>query len=253
MVPENTSSFLLCSSSILSSMVSVVMKRIARTSFVCPIRCALWIACISTAGFHQGSSRNTCEASCRFSPSPPAFSDMRIAATLGSSLKAPRTLILCFTDRLPASLTVFRPSLFSRHSTISSMPVYWENTMALFVLQSLRMSLMCVTRASTLVLLANSSTLTRFMRLVRPMLNSLPPFALWTIFLMGALQMGHALAPALPCLSFFAHAMHVYMCPQSRRSASMGLSRHKMQAFSEALSPPRIFNFRKSIVTVRES
>jgi hypothetical protein len=38
---------------LLSSMESVVQKRMASTALVCPIRWALWIACISTAGFHH--------------------------------------------------------------------------------------------------------------------------------------------------------------------------------------------------------
>ena len=44
---------------LLSSMESIVQKRIASTALVWPILCARWIACISTAGFHHGSHRNT--------------------------------------------------------------------------------------------------------------------------------------------------------------------------------------------------
>lgn len=35
------------------------------------------IACASTAGFHQGSSRNTYSAAVRFNPWPPAFKLIR--------------------------------------------------------------------------------------------------------------------------------------------------------------------------------
>jgi hypothetical protein len=44
---------------LLSSIESVVQNRIASTALVWPILCARCIACISTAGFHQGSSKNT--------------------------------------------------------------------------------------------------------------------------------------------------------------------------------------------------
>src|SRR5438270_697570 len=41
------------------------------------MRCARSMAWASTAGFHQGSSRNTYSAAVRFSPSPPAFKLIR--------------------------------------------------------------------------------------------------------------------------------------------------------------------------------
>jgi hypothetical protein len=85
------------------------------------MRCARWMACISTAGFHHGSIRKTCDAICRLRPceckipykspcstqhcvqnrtrhalvygitSPPALSDSRMISTFGFVLKASST------------------------------------------------------------------------------------------------------------------------------------------------------------------
>lgn len=48
-----------CSSITFSSTVSRAIRRWAKTCLVWPMRCVRSIACSSTAGFHQGSSRNT--------------------------------------------------------------------------------------------------------------------------------------------------------------------------------------------------
>ena len=52
MVPSNTKAFFVWSSSILSSIESFVIKRMAVTGFFWPRRWLLQMACISTAGFH---------------------------------------------------------------------------------------------------------------------------------------------------------------------------------------------------------
>ena len=51
------------------------------------MRCVRSMACASTAGFHQGSSRNTYSAAVRFSPSPPAFRLIRNSAHRGVVLE----------------------------------------------------------------------------------------------------------------------------------------------------------------------
>ena len=57
MVPSNTKAFFVWSSSILSSIESFVIKRIAVTGFFWPRRWLLQMACISTAGFHPESEK----------------------------------------------------------------------------------------------------------------------------------------------------------------------------------------------------
>ena len=52
------------------------------------MRCARSIACASTAGFHQGSSRKTYSAAVRFSPRPPAFRLIRNSPAAGIGLEA---------------------------------------------------------------------------------------------------------------------------------------------------------------------
>mmetsp|Transcript_15251 Transcript_15251/g.65311 ORF Transcript_15251/g.65311 Transcript_15251/m.65311 type:complete len:260 (+) Transcript_15251:202-981(+) len=132
MHPSKTSAFFFCRSNILSSMVSAVQNRVAITGRVCPIRCARITACISTAGFHQGSSTKTRFAVCRFKPSPPDLRLIRITVTLGSSRNARRFAARCVTGMEPSSLAITKFSFFKRHSTISIMFVYWLKTMALF-------------------------------------------------------------------------------------------------------------------------
>mmetsp|Transcript_13524 Transcript_13524/g.49204 ORF Transcript_13524/g.49204 Transcript_13524/m.49204 type:complete len:203 (+) Transcript_13524:223-831(+) len=153
MAPSNTSCFFSCSCSMRSSIVPFVINRTAVTGLVWPMRWARWIACISTAGFHHGSSTKTRVATCKLRPSPPALSDMRMTCTLGSRLKASMAARRWLIGMEPSSMTSLMPSLLSRHSTISSIRVYWENTMALLVLSSLSMSMMPLASASTFELL----------------------------------------------------------------------------------------------------
>src|SRR5215472_6931963 len=58
-----------------SSTVSAATSRYTITGRSWPIRCARSAAWSSTAGFHQGSSRNTWSAWVRFKPVPPARSE----------------------------------------------------------------------------------------------------------------------------------------------------------------------------------
>ena len=52
------------------------------------MRCVRSIACISTAGFHHGSSRKTYSAAVRFSPTPPALRLIRKSGHAGVALEA---------------------------------------------------------------------------------------------------------------------------------------------------------------------
>merc|ERR1712124_228085 len=110
--------------SMVGSLADVVTKRVATTFFAWPMRCARWIACISTAGFHHGSSRYTRDASCRFKPSPPALSESKIAAIDASLLKRARTLLRSARGMSPVSLTTRCPPNLNRHSMRSSIVLY---------------------------------------------------------------------------------------------------------------------------------
>ena len=95
------------------------------------MRCARMTACISTAGFHQGSSTKTWFAACKFKPSPPDLRLIKMTLTLGSSRNACKFAARCATGMEPRSLLMVNFAFFKRHSTISIMAVYCENTIAL--------------------------------------------------------------------------------------------------------------------------
>ena len=50
-----------------------VMNFLTYIYFFCPILCTRPIACISTAGFHQGSMKNILFAVYKFKPTEPVF------------------------------------------------------------------------------------------------------------------------------------------------------------------------------------
>mmetsp|Transcript_24318 Transcript_24318/g.43931 ORF Transcript_24318/g.43931 Transcript_24318/m.43931 type:complete len:230 (-) Transcript_24318:2807-3496(-) len=126
------------------------------------------MACISTAGFHQGSSMNTLVATCRFRPSPPAFREIRITLTLSSSRKALSMACRIEMGSDPISMTVLIPARFSRQSTMCSMLAYWEKMMDLASGVSVLIRCSSSTSRSTLVLEANCSRLTFCRMLLRP-------------------------------------------------------------------------------------
>mmetsp|Transcript_53315 Transcript_53315/g.105733 ORF Transcript_53315/g.105733 Transcript_53315/m.105733 type:complete len:260 (-) Transcript_53315:137-916(-) len=162
MVPSNTSCFFSCSCSIFSSTLSLVMNLVACTALSWPMRYARCTACISTAGFHHGSNRNTWLASWRFSPSPPAFRDMRITLMAGLALNAASTDLLSDKGMSPISFTTSTPlSPRSRHSTRSSMVRYWLNTMALSVGSALTRASTALATASTLELVCHEAMSSR--------------------------------------------------------------------------------------------
>mmetsp|Transcript_129787 Transcript_129787/g.277008 ORF Transcript_129787/g.277008 Transcript_129787/m.277008 type:complete len:348 (+) Transcript_129787:170-1213(+) len=173
MEASKTSCFFSCSFTIFSSTVSVVMKRTARTSFVWPIRWARWMACISPAGFHQGSSRKTWLATCKLRPSPPAFREIRITLSEGSVLKAASASSRACIVMPPLKMTHEMPSRFNRNSTSSSIAPNWEKMMALSVGSLRIIFFVSSTSASILVLLWKSWALTFCMM---PFAPSFAPF-----------------------------------------------------------------------------
>ena len=66
---------------------------------------------------HHGSNRKTCDAHCRFRPSPPARRESSIISTSGLVLKAWRTEVRIVIGMEPTSLTCLKPAFFNRHST----------------------------------------------------------------------------------------------------------------------------------------
>mmetsp|Transcript_64155 Transcript_64155/g.167912 ORF Transcript_64155/g.167912 Transcript_64155/m.167912 type:complete len:377 (-) Transcript_64155:724-1854(-) len=170
MAPSKTSCFFSWRAKIFSSTVPSVMNRTARTSRVCPIRWARWIACISQAGFHHGSRRNTWFAIWRFRPSPPAFREMRMIFRVGSVLKATSESFRAWMDMPPRNTTHAMPARFSRNSTSSSMPPNCEKTMALALASLASIFLSSSMSASILVLLWNSAALTFCMMFFFPIL-----------------------------------------------------------------------------------
>mmetsp|Transcript_63580 Transcript_63580/g.151664 ORF Transcript_63580/g.151664 Transcript_63580/m.151664 type:complete len:319 (-) Transcript_63580:2746-3702(-) len=160
MVESKTSCFFSCSWMIFSSMVLAVMKRTAFTSRVCPILCARWMACSSHAGFHQGSSKKTWFAICKFKPSPPAFREIKMTFSVGSLLKATKASCRACIVMPPRKTTQEIPAFFKRNSTSSNMMPNCEKTIALEVLSPLIIFCTSSSKASTLVLLWNSDALT---------------------------------------------------------------------------------------------
>ena len=79
--------FSLCNAIILSSTPPLTHILATSTSFVCPRRCTLSTACISTASFHQRSQQTTRLAHVKFNPTPPALILVNITGTCGSFRK----------------------------------------------------------------------------------------------------------------------------------------------------------------------
>mmetsp|Transcript_81526 Transcript_81526/g.253110 ORF Transcript_81526/g.253110 Transcript_81526/m.253110 type:complete len:204 (+) Transcript_81526:138-749(+) len=174
MQASKTSCFFSCSCTIFSSIVPLVMKRMARTSRVWPMRCARWMAWSSHAGFHQGSSKKTWLATWRFRPSPPAFSEMRIILMLGSVLKAAMASSRACMVMPPRKTMQEMPALLRRNSTSSSMAPNWEKTRPLALLSDAIIFLTSSTSASILVLLLKSAGLTFCMMFLFPIFTGMP-------------------------------------------------------------------------------
>mmetsp|Transcript_9360 Transcript_9360/g.29838 ORF Transcript_9360/g.29838 Transcript_9360/m.29838 type:complete len:228 (-) Transcript_9360:1373-2056(-) len=215
MVPSKTSLFFSWSSNIFSSMESLVMKRIAVTDLVWPMRWARWTACISTAGFHQGSSKKTCVASCKLRPSPPALSERRMTAIEGSDLKRSRTVLRSTTGMSPMSLTTRRPASRRRHSTMSRQVRYWEKTMALASASAPRIATMASCTASTLVEACHLERSTRWRIESRPSLEPLPTLSTEATRLIGSRHMGHRNWTCGLLRIFSMHSPHATVWPQS--------------------------------------
>mmetsp|Transcript_91540 Transcript_91540/g.232920 ORF Transcript_91540/g.232920 Transcript_91540/m.232920 type:complete len:305 (-) Transcript_91540:1406-2320(-) len=148
------------------------MNLTARTSRVCPMRCARWMACISQAGFHHGSRRKTWLATCKFRPSPPALSEIRMILREVSVLKAVSESARACMVMPPRSTTQARPARFSRNSTNSSIAPNWEKTMHLLVTWPCIIFWISSSTASILVLLWNSDALIFCKMVLLPMPDS---------------------------------------------------------------------------------
>mmetsp|Transcript_58394 Transcript_58394/g.136795 ORF Transcript_58394/g.136795 Transcript_58394/m.136795 type:complete len:252 (-) Transcript_58394:251-1006(-) len=158
-VQSKTVCFFSWSSMIFSSMVLAATKRVARTGRACPMRCALWMAWASAAGFHQGSIRKMWSAACKLSPSPPAFKEISKTLRVGSVWKDTMMLFLETIGMEPNTVAAEIPSRLRRHSISSKKRLNCEKTRALLL-----GSLACIfwiswRRASTFVLLWNSEVL----------------------------------------------------------------------------------------------
>mmetsp|Transcript_4356 Transcript_4356/g.10154 ORF Transcript_4356/g.10154 Transcript_4356/m.10154 type:complete len:205 (+) Transcript_4356:237-851(+) len=191
---------------IFSSIVPFMMKRVARTCLRWPMRCARWMACNSEAGFHHGSMRKMWSAACKFSPSPPAFSEIRSTLRLGSVWKAIIMLFLACTGMLPRSFAQLTPSRFMRHSMSSRKSVNCEKTSALLVLSAAIMPFTSCISASILVELLNSAVLIFCMMLLFfTLLEGTAPGVVASssspsvLMLSGAKQTGQPMPPPASC------------------------------------------------------
>src|SRR3989442_1314132 len=106
------------------------------------------MACASTAGFHQGSRRNTFSAAVKLRPSPPAFRLTRKSRHSGSVWK--RVTRAARSRVLPSRYSYGTPSRSSRARTMASRLVNCEKTSALW--PSSRTSASCGRRTSSLAL-----------------------------------------------------------------------------------------------------
>mmetsp|Transcript_63849 Transcript_63849/g.164338 ORF Transcript_63849/g.164338 Transcript_63849/m.164338 type:complete len:302 (-) Transcript_63849:743-1648(-) len=105
------------------------------TSRVWPMRCTRWMACSSTAGFHQRSSMYRREAATRLRPTPPALSETSSTrpdaapSTYGSESHA---TFACRWSRLrePLNCCEGMPSASSALPTRSRKDVHCEKTTA---------------------------------------------------------------------------------------------------------------------------
>ena len=93
--------FSVFNSNILVSIDLSIMNRTISTSLFCPILCTLSIACYSTAGFHQGSIKNTLFAATKLSPTPAVFKDTKNILTEGSYWNAFTIFVLYLWVLLP--------------------------------------------------------------------------------------------------------------------------------------------------------
>mmetsp|Transcript_54950 Transcript_54950/g.87251 ORF Transcript_54950/g.87251 Transcript_54950/m.87251 type:complete len:209 (+) Transcript_54950:22-648(+) len=170
-VQSKTVCFFSWSSMIFSSMVSAATKRNAFTGRVWPIRWALWMACSSAAGFHQGSIRKIWLAACRLRPSPPALREISKTLRLGSVWNDTMMLFLATMGILPSTVAAEMPSRFRRHSMSSKKRVNCEKTKALLPESADSIFLISCRRASIFVELRNSDVLIFCMMLLRPLLE----------------------------------------------------------------------------------
>ena len=99
----NRSLFCWWRSMILSSIVSLHINLTTSTLFFYPILWTLSIACSSTAGFHQGSTKNAWLATVRLRPTPPAFREIRKTFICLLNLNSSSTSALFFWGILPSS------------------------------------------------------------------------------------------------------------------------------------------------------
>mmetsp|Transcript_5523 Transcript_5523/g.15323 ORF Transcript_5523/g.15323 Transcript_5523/m.15323 type:complete len:245 (+) Transcript_5523:327-1061(+) len=122
----------------------------------------------SQAGFHQGSSMKTWLATCKFSPSPPAFSEIRMIFIEGSVLKAVRASSRACMVIPPRKTRHEMPALFRRNSTSSSIAPNCEKIKPL-ALGSLSIIFWTSSQsASIFVLLLKSDGLTFCMMFLLP-------------------------------------------------------------------------------------
>mmetsp|Transcript_1763 Transcript_1763/g.5012 ORF Transcript_1763/g.5012 Transcript_1763/m.5012 type:complete len:266 (+) Transcript_1763:139-936(+) len=150
-VPSKTRRFLSWSFTMRSSMVSSMMKRVAKMGLCWPMRCVRSMACSSAAGFHQGSMMKTWLALTRLSATPPALRLMRSTLQSGSSRNLSSTCLRWETLRCPESTTTPMCSSRRRYSHRSRKFTYCENTSALPVESCSSISRRACTSASIFV------------------------------------------------------------------------------------------------------
>lgn len=95
------------------------------TGLFWPIRCTLSIACSSTAGFHQGSIRNTLLAATKLRPTPAVFKETRKICTFGSYWNDLTILVRYLWVLLPSIRTYLNLFFLIYYSSKSSIPKNW--------------------------------------------------------------------------------------------------------------------------------
>ena len=117
--------FYVFNSSIRVSIVLSMINLTISTGLVWPIRWTRSIACSSTAGFHQGSIKNTLLAATKFNPTPAVLRETKKIWTLGSYWNDFTILVRYLWVLLPYMRTYLSRFFLIYYSSKSSMPRNW--------------------------------------------------------------------------------------------------------------------------------
>ena len=124
MINWSSLSFIVCFSTIFSSMVFLVIRRYTLTYLVCPILWALSIACKSIWGFQSLSYKTTVLAVIKLRPRPPALVEIRnTTLSVSGEVKSSICNYLSSSSVFPSNLQYLYSLKRQKSSRMSSIEV----------------------------------------------------------------------------------------------------------------------------------